>query len=107
MSQDFFTNPASETKDSYVLNLYITGSTPQSLRAVANIKFICEEHLAGRYQLQVIDIFNNPGLAEGEQIIAAPTLVKLLPEPVRRLVGDMSNFDRVLVGLDLSRRSNA
>ncbi len=95
-----------DPKEDYLLKLYIAGSTPHSLRAVANIKSICEQYLEGRYRLQVIDIFENPSLAEGEQIIAAPTLVKQLPEPLRRLVGDMSNQERVLVGLDLRQRSS-
>ena len=85
----------------YLLRLYVTGSTPQSTRAVANIKQICEDHLKGRYDLEVIDLFQNPNLAKGEQIIAAPTLIKKLPLPLRRIIGDMSNVDRVLVGLDL------
>jgi circadian clock protein KaiB len=85
----------------YILRLYIAGSTPQSTRAVANIKIICEEHLKGRYDLEVIDLYQKPNLAMGEQIIAAPTLIKKLPLPLRRIIGDMSNVDRVLVGLDL------
>jgi circadian clock protein KaiB len=85
----------------YVLRLYITGMTPRSQRAIANIKGICEEHLKNRYTLEIIDIFQNPSLAEGEQIIAAPTLIKRLPLPLRHVVGDLSNQDRVLLGLDL------
>ena len=89
---------------SYLLKLYVTGMTPRSQRAIENIKAICEEHLKGRYSLEIIDIFQHPTLAEGEQIIAAPTLIKQLPEPLRRIVGDLSNTDRVLLGLDLCER---
>ena len=85
----------------YVLKLYVTGKTPRSTRAVENVRAICDEYLAGRYDLEVIDIYQQPALLAGEQIIAAPTLVKKLPLPMRRLVGDMSNRRRVLVGLDL------
>lgn len=86
---------------SYLLRLYITGTTPRSIRAVENVKRICEEHLKGRYELEVIDVYQQPALAEGEQIIAAPTLVKKLPHPLRKLIGDMSNTEKVLLGLDL------
>ena len=85
----------------YVLRLYITGSTPRSARAIANIRKICEEHLEGRYDLEVVDISQHPTLAEGEQIIAAPTLIKKLPLPLRRFIGDMSQTERILLGLDL------
>jgi circadian clock protein KaiB len=81
--------------------LYVAGSTPQSVRAIANIKKICEEHLKGRYDLEVIDLYQKPNLAQGEQIIAVPTLLKKLPLPLRRIIGDMSNLERVLIGLDL------
>ncbi len=85
----------------YVLRLYIVGATPASRRAISAIRRICDEELAGRYSLEVIDIYQRPALAAGEQIIAAPTLIKDLPVPVRRLVGDMTDRERVLVGLDL------
>ncbi len=85
----------------YVLKLYITGMTPRSLAAVENVRKICEEHLKDRCELEVIDIYQQPTLAKGEQIIAAPTLIKKLPFPLRRLIGDMSRTDRVLLGLDL------
>jgi circadian clock protein KaiB len=85
----------------YILRLYITGMTPNSKRAVENVKKICEQHLQGRYELEVVDIYQQPSLAQQEQIIAAPTLVKKLPGPLRRLIGDMSNTEKVLVGLDL------
>ncbi len=87
----------------YILKLYVTGTTPQSVRAIENIKKVCEEHLKGRYKLEVIDLYQQPSLAAGEQIIAAPTLVKHLPLPLRRIIGDMSNLDKVLVGLDLRK----
>lgn len=87
----------------YVLKLYVTGHTPRSIEAIASIRALCEEYLHGRYQLQVIDIYQHPQLAEGEQIIAAPTLIRLLPLPLRKLVGDMSDEEKVLLGLDLSK----
>lgn len=89
---------------SYVLCLYVTGSTPRSLRAIENIRRICEEHLRGRYDLRVYDLYQQPALAAGESILAAPTLIKKLPGPLRRLVGDMADENRVLVGLDLRSR---
>jgi circadian clock protein KaiB len=85
----------------YVLRLYITGSTTRSARAISNIRKICEEHLEGRYDLEIVDISLHPTLAEGEQIIAAPTLIKQLPLPIRRFIGDMSHTERILLGLDL------
>jgi circadian clock protein KaiB len=88
-------------EEKYVLRLYVTGMTTRSIRAVQNVRAICEEHLAGRYDLEVIDIYQQPTLAAGEQIIAAPTLIKKLPLPLRKVIGDMSSTDRVLVGLDL------
>jgi circadian clock protein KaiB len=87
----------------YVLRLYVTGMTPRSARAVHNLRAICDEHLEGRYDLEVIDIYQQPVLTKGEQIIAAPTLIKKLPLPMRRIIGDMSNRERVLLGLDLVR----
>lgn len=92
------------TDDRYVLRLYITGMTPRSTEAFATIKALCEQRLQGRYELEVVDIYQHPQLAVDEQIIAVPTLVKLLPAPLRRLVGDLSNVDRVLLGLDLRRK---
>ena len=85
----------------YVLRLYVAGGTSRSLRAIDNLRRICEEHLGGRYDLQVIDIYRQLPLARGEQIVAVPTLIKKLPEPLRRLIGDMSDKKRVLMGLDL------
>ena len=87
--------------EKYVLKLYIAGMTPKSVRAISNIKLICEDYLKGRYNLEVIDLYQTPQLAKGEQIIAAPTLIKKLPLPLRRIIGDMSSTDRLLVGLDL------
>ena len=91
----------------YVLRLYVTGTTPHSMRAMVNIRKICEEHLHGRYDLEVIDISQRPTLAEGEQIIAAPTLIKQLPLPLRRFIGDMSQTDRILLGLDLRKMAGS
>jgi circadian clock protein KaiB len=88
----------------YVLRLYVAGMTPNSAKAIANLKKICEEHLTGRYDLDVIDVYRNPTLAKGEQIIAAPTLVKKLPLPMRKLIGDMSDEGKVLIGLDIRIR---
>jgi circadian clock protein KaiB len=88
-------------KSKYVLRLYITGATSRSALAITNLKKICTEYLEGRYELEVIDLFKHPGLAKDEQIIAAPTLIKKLPLPFRRIIGDMSNKDKVLMGLDL------
>jgi len=88
----------------YTLRLYVIGTSPQSVSAINNIKNICEEHLQGRYELEVIDLYQQPQLAKGEQIIASPTLIKKLPLPLRRVIGDMSNAERVLVGLDVRQR---
>jgi circadian clock protein KaiB len=85
----------------YVLRLYIAGATPKSSQAITNIKQICEEHLKGRYELEVVDIYQQPILAKGEQIIAVPTLVKKLPLPLRRFIGSMADEERILMGLDL------
>jgi circadian clock protein KaiB len=84
-----------------VLRLYIAGQTARSARAFANLTRICEEHLKGQYRIEVIDLTQDPQLAAGDQILAVPTLVRLLPEPVRKIIGDLSNTDRVLVGLDI------
>jgi circadian clock protein KaiB len=90
-------------QERYVLRLYVTGMTPRAGRAIRNVRAICDEHLEGRYDLQVIDVYQQPVLAIEEQIIAAPTLVKKFPLPLRRIIGDMSQRDRVLDGLDLVR----
>ncbi len=88
----------------YVLRLYVTGMTSRSTTAIKNIKAICEEHLKGRYKLEVVDVYQHPGLAKGEQIIAAPTLIRHLPLPLRRFIGDMSRTERILLGLDLKKQ---
>jgi circadian clock protein KaiB len=88
----------------YLLRLYVTGMTPKSVHAIANIKRICAEHLEGRYTLEVIDLYQQPERAREAQIIAAPTLVKELPSPLRRIIGDLADCERVLVGLDLCRQ---
>ena len=92
---------AGRKKAKYLLRLYVTGTTGRSVRAIQNVRRICEEHLSGLYDLEVVDIYKNLPLARGDQIIAAPTLIKRLPEPLRRLIGDMSDEQRVLVGLDV------
>ena len=89
----------------YVLRLYVAGQSPKSVLAIANIKRICEENMHGHYELEVIDLYQQPQLAQGEQIIAVPTLIKRLPLPLRRIIGDMSNTERVLVELDLRRKT--
>jgi len=83
------------------LRLYVAGQTPKSIAAFGNLKRVCEEHLAGKYKLEVIDLLKSPQLAAGDQIVAIPTLVRKLPEPVRKIIGDLSNTERVLVGLQL------
>jgi circadian clock protein KaiB len=87
----------------FVLRLYVTGATTKSSRAIENIREICEKHLKGRYELEVIDIYQHPELAGDAQIIAAPTLIKKLPVPIRKLIGDMSDEDRILIGLGLKQ----
>lgn len=88
------------------LRLYVAGQTAKSLQAFANLKKICEEHLADEYHIEVIDLLKNPQLAKGDQILALPTLVRKLPQPVRKIIGDLSNTERVLVGLDLQPRTS-
>jgi circadian clock protein KaiB len=90
-----------EEGETWELRLYIAGQTPKSLAAFRNLKKLCEEHLPGRYQIEVIDLMQHPQLAGGDQIVAIPTLVRRLPEPLRRIVGDLSNTERTLVGLQL------
>ncbi len=94
---------AAEGEQRYVLRLYVTGTTQVSLRAIERVQRVCEQLLLGRYELEVIDLFQRPTLAKGEQIIATPTLIRLLPPPLRRLVGDMASVDNMLVGIDLRR----
>ncbi|MGA2177249.1 MAG: circadian clock KaiB family protein [Verrucomicrobiota bacterium] len=83
------------------LRLYVAGQTPKSLTAFSNLKKICEDHLKGRYRIEVLDLLEQPQLSKGDQILAIPTLVRKLPQPVRKIIGDLSNTERVLVGLDL------
>ena len=92
---------STKKKAKYLLRLYVTGTTGRSMRAIQNVRRICEQHLRGVYDLEVVDIYKNLPLARGDQIIAAPTLIKRLPQPLRRLIGDMSDEERVLVGLDI------
>ena len=90
--------------ENFRLRLYVAGQTPKSILAFRNLKLICEEHLQGRYEIEIIDLVDNPQLAQGDQILAVPTLVRRLPEPIKKIIGDLSNTDRVLVGLDLQVR---
>jgi circadian clock protein KaiB len=92
---------ASDSEDIWELRLYVAGQSPKSINAFANLKKICEEHLAGKYRIEVIDLLKTPQLARGDQILAIPTLVKKIPEPVKKIIGDLSNTERTLVGLDL------
>jgi circadian clock protein KaiB len=96
---------AAPDRERYVLRLYVTGMTPRSVEAFTTIKTICEEHLQGSYELEVIDIYEHPMLVRDEQILAVPTLVKKLPLPLRRLIGNLSDEERVLIGLDLRREA--
>lgn len=88
-------------KDGYNLRLYVAGQTPKSIAAIANLKKICDAHLPGRYEIEIIDLMKDPALAQRHQIVAIPTLIRQLPEPLKRIIGDLSNTDRVLVGLDI------
>ena len=99
-------NDESETGDAskWNLRLYVAGQTPKSIAAFSNLKRVCEDHLPGKYDIEVIDLMKNPQLAQGDQIVAIPTLVRKLPEPVRKIIGDLSNTERVLVGLQLRPR---
>ena len=94
-----------QAAEKWELRLYTAGQSPKSLAALANLKRVCEEHLAGRYSIEVVDLLKNPRLAKDHEIVAIPTLVRKLPEPLRRLVGDLSNTERTLVGLQLRPRS--
>ena len=93
-----------KTNAKFELRLYVAGRTPKSVVALANLKRICETHLAGAYLIEVIDLTKNPALAAGDQIFAVPTLVRRFPEPIRKIIGDLSNEERVLVGLDVKPR---
>jgi len=95
---------ATDAANEWQLRLYVAGKSPRSLAAFANLRKLCEQHLAGRYSIEVIDLLENPQLAEGDQIVAVPTLVRRLPEPLCKIVGDLSNTERTLVGLQLLPR---
>ena len=99
------TPPRKATPTRYLMKLYVAGQSPKSVKAVANTRNICEENLQGSYELQVIDLYQQPQLAAGDQIIALPTLIRKLPSPLRRVIGDMSNTERVLLGLDLQPKA--
>lgn len=94
-------NTIEQDVNTYYLRLYVAGQTPKSVTALANLKRLCEEYLAGRYKLEVVDLMENPQLAKGHRILAIPTLVRQLPEPLKKIIGDLSNTERVLVGLDI------
>ena len=96
---------SADLTESWNMRLYIAGQTPKSLRALANLTKICEEYLAGKYHIEIIDLLENPQLASTDQILAIPTLIRKLPEPMRKIIGDLSNAERVLVGLDLRPRT--
>jgi circadian clock protein KaiB len=98
--------PDSGDASKWNLRLYVAGQTPKSIAAFSNLKRVCEDHLPGKYDIEVIDLMKNPQLAQGDQIVAIPTLVRKLPEPVRKIIGDLSNTERVLVGLQLRPRKN-
>jgi len=100
---DSITPPGSG--DTWELRLYVAGQTAKSVAALANLRRYCEQHVPGRYQLEVIDLLQNPQLAEGDQILAIPTVVRKVPEPIRKVIGDLSNEERVIVGLDLRPQS--
>jgi circadian clock protein KaiB len=87
--------------DGYNLRLYVAGQTPKSIAAIANLKKICEKHLPGRYEIEIVDLIRDPALAQRHQIVAIPTLIRQLPEPLKRIIGDLSNVEKVLVGLDI------
>ncbi len=105
------TNPESKNRKSkkpghiWELRLYVAGQTPKSLEAFANLKKICEENLKGKYSIEVVDLLKNPQLAKGDQILAIPTLVRKIPQPIKKIIGDLSNTERVLVGLDIRTRA--
>jgi circadian clock protein KaiB len=100
MQQTFATEATPHIRN-FVLRLYVAGQTPKCMRAFSNLKRICEQHLPNRYQIEMIDLLGNPALARGDQILAVPTLVRRMPEPVKKIIGDLSNTQRVLAGLDL------
>lgn len=99
--------PTVSGDETFLLRLYVAGQTPKSIRAFENLKRLCEEHLADRYKIEIIDLVENPRLGQGDQILAIPTLVRRLPAPMKKIIGDLSNTERVLVGLDLRPDSRA
>ena len=104
-TEEFEQAAAKLDREKYILRLYVTGMTPKSTRAIASVQKLCEEYLEGAYELKVIDIYQQPQLAKGEQIIATPTLIKKLPLPLRKLIGDMSDTERFLFGIDLKSKN--
>lgn len=100
-TRDFEKALARKDRIHYVLKLYVTGTTPKSVKAISSIKKICEKHLNGRYELEVIDIYQKPQMAKEDQVVALPTLIRKLPSPLRRIIGDLSDTEKVMVGLDL------
>ncbi len=98
-------SPSTDSEERWDLRLYVAGQTPRAVTAFANLKKLCEEHLSGRYSIEIVDLLKNPQLAKGDQILAVPTLVRKLPQPIRKIIGDLSNTEKVLVGLDLRPRS--
>src|ERR1700749_4994780 len=100
--QQMFVSESTPDPQSFVLRLYVAGQTPKCLRAFSNLKRICEEYLTNRYRIEMIDLMEDPALARGDQILAVPTLARRMPEPVKKMIGDLSNTQRALDGLDLS-----
>ena len=99
--------PDGRPDEMFDLRLYVAGQTPKAIRAFSNLRKICDEHLEGRYRIEVIDLLENPTLGQGDQILALPTLVRRLPVPIKKIIGDLSNTERVLVGLDLRERGGS
>jgi circadian clock protein KaiB len=103
--QQLATPEMTAASGNFVLRLYVAGQTPKCMRAFVNLKRICEEYLSNRYRIEMIDLLDDPALARGDQILAVPTLVKRTPEPIRKIIGDLSNTQRVLAGLDLCAKA--
>lgn len=103
MAADAPITPSPDPDGIYHLRLYVAGQSPKSVRAVENLRRVCEEHLPGRYEIELVDLVQNPHLARGDEIIAVPTLIRKLPEPVRRIIGDLSDTEKVLIGLQLRK----
>ena len=103
MTADAPVTPSPDPDGMYHLRLYVAGQSPKSVRAVENLRRVCDEHLSGRYEIELVDLLENPQLARSDQIIAVPTLVRKLPEPLRRIIGDLSDTEKVLVGLQLTK----